>query len=213
MSRTAPDELESRYRASLDRPSDILTHLPTLRDLASRCEHVTEFGTRGGNSTLALLAGQPRVLATWDVNPAAIVSNAIADLCNHAGETRFEPRVGNTLEIEIEETDLLFIDSLHTARHLKAELLRHGWRVRRYLAFHDTETYGMRGEDGSEPGLLAAIRWWQREEAFPLWQLAHQSAECNGFVVLEYTGRNHRPRKRALLDAAANNLLHEPATG
>ncbi len=185
--REAPAALEARYQAARDTPSDIHAHLPLLRELAGECAHVTEFGLRRGDgSTVALLAGQPDEFISWDINPAAVVSQAVADLLGCAGRTRFQPRVGNTLRVVIEPTDLLFIDTVHTAPQLKAELLRHGTSTRKYLAFHDTETYGVTGEDGSTPGLRAAIRWFQREHSFPRWRLLHDRRENNGLVVLAH---------------------------
>jgi hypothetical protein len=174
-------------------PSDIVEHLPLLRELSSRCEHVTEFGTRRANgSTVALLCGQPATFVTWDINPYAIISQQVADLVVYAGRTKFEPRVGDTLKISpIEPTDMLFIDSLHTAKQLLEELKRHAdpmvrpVSVRKYLVFHDTDTFGYRGEDGSEPGLRASIRYFQRCHAFPLWRLKEDLHNCNGLVVLQ----------------------------
>lgn len=187
--RAPPPELEGLYVLAKNEPSDINEHLPRLRELASECDHVTEFGMRGGVSTVALLAAQPKTLVSWDLNPLTVVSQRVADLVAVRGATDFQPRVGNTLEVFAEPTDLLFIDTLHTATQLKAELERHvdptQDRVRKYLAFHDTETFGSRGEDGTEPGLRAAIRWFQRNHAFPLWKLIDDRRNCNGLVVLE----------------------------
>lgn len=193
-----PSPLEELYQKALQAtpadpqsPSDIYEHLPLLRELAAQCEHVTEFGTRRANgSTVALLCGQPSTFVTWDINPYAIISQQVADLVVYAGRTKFEPRVGDTLKISpIEMTDMLFIDSLHTATQLLAELKLHAdpirKTVRKYLVFHDTETFGMRGEDGSKPGLRAAIRFFQSKWALPQWRLKHDLRNCNGLVVLE----------------------------
>lgn len=189
--RTPPTLLARHFDDLVRTPSDISEHLTLLRALAAECEHVTEFGMRGGVSTAAFLAAQPETLVSWDLNPLAVVSQRCADLLAAAGRTRFQPRVGDTLQIPpIEPTDLLFIDTLHTARQLKAELERHAdpvaRTVRRYLVFHDTATFGMVGEDGSEPGLRAAIRWFQRCHAFPLWELVEDRQNCNGLVVLKH---------------------------
>lgn len=183
---------EQMYNASLQTAVDIHEHLPLLRELASKCRHVTEFGMRWANgSTVALLAAQPEVLVSWDLDPFSVVSQQVANLLAVKGRTRFEPRCGNTLEIApIEPTDMLFIDTLHTAKQLQAELAWHvdperGVPVRKYLVFHDTSTFGWTGEDGSEPGLRTAIRWFQKEFAFPLWLLTHDRDNNNGLVVLE----------------------------
>lgn len=181
---------ESLYDVACVHASDINEHLPILRKLASTCQHVTEFGMRGGASTVALLAGQPEVLISWDINPTAIVSQRCADLLGVAGRTVFQPRVGDTLQISpIEPTDLLFIDTLHTGTQLLAELVRHADpvenRVRKYLVFHDTVTFGEVGEDG-KPGLRHAIRFFQAKHAFPLWRLHEDRQNNNGLVVLEH---------------------------
>ncbi len=186
-------QLEELYGACAATPSDINEHLPVLREYASKCEHITEIGMRGARgSTVALLAAQPKEFISWDLNPNAIISQAVADLVPLAGRTQFQPRVGDSLKINIEETDMLFIDSLHTGIQLRNELLRHGMnnertsKVRKYIAFHDTVTFGTVGEDGSMPGLRAAIRWFQKEQAFPLWRLVVDAQNNNGLAILQH---------------------------
>jgi hypothetical protein len=44
----------------------------------------------------------------------------------------------NVLEVEIEETELLFIDTYHYYAQLKKELKLHAGKISRYIAFHDT---------------------------------------------------------------------------
>jgi hypothetical protein len=214
--RTAPAKLEGLYQDALAAapadpysPSDICEHLPLLRELASRCEHVTEFGTRRANgSTVALLVGQPETLVTWDINPLAIYGPGIPALFGSGlpedgldwngkiGRTEFQPRVGDTLKILIEPTDLLFIDSLHTYKQLYAELMRHvdpiQNKVRKWLAFHDTATFGQQGEDGSKPGLRAAV-WHFQKQTFPLWGLKFDLQNNNGLIVLERVDVDPRP--------------------
>lgn len=181
---------EELYAKACTTPSDINEHLPLLREYASKCRRVTEFGMRTGNSTVAFLAAQPKTLISWDLDPWSIISQRTADLMYVRGETNFQPRVGNTLTIPvIEETDLLFIDTLHTGRQLLDELKRHAdpvlGTVKKYLIFHDTITFGDVGEDGKEPGLRAAIRFYQRCHAFPLWELVEDRKNNNGLVILQ----------------------------
>lgn len=192
MSDRVPHEaLEARYKLACTTPSDIHEHLPVIREYASRCEHVTEFGMRGAVSTVALLAAMPQTLISWDINPFSVISQHVADLImlTHNRRTSFQPRVGNTLSISvIEPTELLFIDTLHTAKQLFAELMRHADPVRntvqRYLILHDTHTFGWKGEDGSENGLRHAIFLFQKN-AHPLWKVVEDRENNNGLVVLE----------------------------
>lgn len=62
---------------------------------------------------------------------------------------------------DMEPTDLLLIDSLHTYQQALAEMQMHHHRVRRYIVLHDTETFGEIGEDGGR-GLKTAV-----ERSFP----------------------------------------------
>lgn len=188
--RPAPDALETMFRSARAVPSDINEHLDLLRQLAAECEHVTEFGLRWANgSTIALLAGQPAQFISYDINPHSIVQQSVLNLLQMQGRTRFQPRCGSTLEVTIEKTELLFVDSLHTAEQLKAELIRHADPMRntvtRYLVFHDTATFGLVGEDGKTPGLREVIRWYQKCHAFPQWRAIEDRKNNNGLVVLE----------------------------
>ncbi|HMF15366.1 MAG TPA: hypothetical protein VKE94_23790, partial [Gemmataceae bacterium] len=82
---------------------------------------------------------------------------------------------------DIEPTDLLFIDTLHVRSQLEAELPVAGERVRQFLIFHDTETFGEVGEDGGG-GIWPAIA------AFVLrlsnWRLLDHIPANNGLTVL-----------------------------
>jgi len=184
-----PDEttLEELYEAARATPSDINQHCAKLRELAGQCEHVTEFSTRRGVSTVALLAAlaakQPGEGAE---KPKLVACDVARDgmvdaLAARAGAAEFEFRQGDVLAIDIEETDMLFIDTKHTAGQLLGELARHSYRVRRYIVLHDTQVYGETGEDGG-PGLLPALRKFMREN--PRWSVVYHSQENNGLTVL-----------------------------
>lgn len=198
---------ESLYKNACRMPSDIHEHLPVLREFAEKCTHVTEFGTRWANgSTIAFLAAQPKAFVAWDLDPEAIIAKGVESLVKVAGKTCFQPRVGNTLEIFIEPTDMLFIDTLHTGRQLLSELERHcnpkEARVKKYLAFHDTAAFGLVGEDG-KAGLRTAIRQFQKYYAFPLWKIARDAAgrlmdlqNNSGLIVLEHVcADGHSPER------------------
>ncbi len=192
---------------ALPAPLDIFEHLPLLKRLAEECRrtgrtevnapsggHVTEIGMRWGNgSTTAFLAGMPAQLISWELEPLHLVYQHTLDLARSVAfgawpdgtpRTRWQPRTGDSLQVTTEPTDMIFFDSLHTAKHLLAEVMRHGNKARKFLAFHDTVTFGMRGEDDKEPGLRAAINRFQKEH-FPLWRMVEDRKNCNGLVVLQ----------------------------
>src|SRR5262249_50913089 len=63
----------------------------------------------------------------------------------------------DVLKIEIEPTDLLFIDTWHVYEQLKCELMLHAGKALRFIALHDTETFGELGEDPARVRLAWSI--------------------------------------------------------
>lgn len=169
--------LDSMYLSAVHTQSDINEHCPVLRTLASECETVTEFGMRSGNSTTALLRGQPKKLTTYDINFNDIADTLKAVQC----ETDFTFIQGSTLEVEIEETDFLFIDTLHNGSQLRQELARHSEKVKKFIAFHDTVSFGLVGET-EEEGLRPAIREFLQTN--PEWILADHFDNNNGLTII-----------------------------
>lgn len=172
-----PRTLEDLYDEAARTPSDINEHCGKLRELSSQCERVVEFGMRHRVSTVALLAGQPRHLLTIAGNHEP----AFISLQKHAGITQFEHRFGTSLDTDIPDCDLLFVDTRHTAEHLSQELRRHASHVRRWLVFHDTEVYGEVGEDGGL-GLLPALREFLQRE--PQWRVVSHTRANHGLTVI-----------------------------
>lgn len=174
--------LEDLYNKVCSTPSDIYLHLPLLKKFSSECEHVTEFGTRNGVSTTAILAAQPKKFVTYDIDPDSV--RKVTDLLMPVkGETDFQILQGDTLKIDIEPTEFLFIDSLHTYNHLKQELARHAHKVSKFIGFHDTESFGSRGEDGMAPGLKTAI--YEFLDQSPRWHIQHADSMNNGLIILK----------------------------
>jgi glycosyltransferase involved in cell wall biosynthesis/Flp pilus assembly protein TadD len=171
------------YLAACLTPSDIHEHLPVLYFLARQCDHVTEMGTRTGVSTTALLFAQPGRLVCYD----RVKLPTVGRLEAVAGRTEFHLHEADVLEVDIEETDLLFIDTWHVYEQLKEELRRHAGKVRRYIVLHDTTTFGERGEAEGRRGLWAAVEEFLAEGRFGLRQRLENN---NGLTVLE---RNSQP--------------------
>jgi len=177
-------KIETIYETLCTTPSDINEHLPTLKKYALECDHITEFGVRYVVSTYALLAGKPKKMISYDINPVNWIPIAI-ECVNHTDFTFIQ---GNTLEIEIEPTELLFIDTLHNYNQLSQELKLHGNKVSKYLIFHDTTSYELNGEsyDGvPQEGIWKAIEEFM--ESNPHWKLKERFFYNNGLTILKRT--------------------------
>jgi hypothetical protein len=172
-------ELFEVYEQLCKTPSDINEHLPTLCRLAKECGHVTEFGA--GRSTIGLLMGEPADLVTYDVGYTELPYAAQA-LAEKHGKARLVYHQGDTHAVPIiEPTDLLFIDTVHTFEQIKAELDRHADRVRKYLVFHDTVTFGQTYHPTGGRGILPAIQ--EYFAAHPEWELAEEHSNNNGLMI------------------------------
>jgi hypothetical protein len=164
------------YTQLYNTPSDINEHLPTLAKLASECEHVTEMGVRYCVSTWAFIEGRPKKLVSIDINhPSSYVNQGGAEsfikveqACKDKG-IDFQFIQASTLDIEIEPTDLLFIDTLHTYEQLSQELKLHASKAKKYIVLHDTT---------SCPEL------WQAVEELKGWKVKDRYTNCSGLTVL-----------------------------
>jgi predicted O-methyltransferase YrrM len=170
------------YTRALRTPSDISEHVPTLRLLASQCHNIIEFGVRSGVSTDALLSGiaaRPGTqLISYD-----IVRSADVDELEAAGGSAFIFLLGDSRQVAIETTDLLFIDTYHSGVQLWEELTRHQKSVKKWIVLHDTVVFSETGENG-EPGLMSAVRRFVSE--FPQWSIVAEYLNNNGLTILEH---------------------------
>jgi len=142
-------ELQYKFLEKLYTRSDIFEHLSILALMSSKVDSITEFGVRKIVSTWAFLYGCPKKMVSMDlVNPSVHGQN-IDEVYKLAKENGIDYKFveGSTLENDIEETDLLFIDTYHEYHQLKNELIKHGNKAKKYLVFHDTELFGKYGQD------------------------------------------------------------------
>lgn len=181
---------------------DLEKHLPKLAELASQCSHVTEFSGRR-ESTVGLLCGL--LLGSREEAPSLISHNTERDRIFQTLSEKFPAllklKQTDSPAIErIEPTDLLFLDTQHSAARLGEELAKFAGAVRRYIVVHDTATYGETGEDGG-PGLLAALRVFMKQQ--PQWSVLYHTAEQYGLTVIGCLAED-KPKLPGKITMAAN---------
>lgn len=184
-------KIEEKYTQLCMESSDINEHLPVLKKYAEDCEHITEMGTRYVVSTWAFLFGKPKKLICYDILAGLnmdIVNHNLNEIKESAKDidVDFEFIQGDVLNLTIEETDLLFIDTYHEYNQIKNELNLHSNKVKKYLIFHDTTTFGQYGETFKEPntvGIWPAIEEFLAENLN--WEIAEKLENNNGLTILK----------------------------
>jgi hypothetical protein len=196
-------ELESIYLDKVNTFSDINEHLPTLKEYASQCDVVAEFGVRSAISTWALLAAKPKKLISVDWVPLSYYNVDEKNIERIANENniQFEFRLETTVlipedkpveqyqreipisDISKDAVDLLFIDSNHVYSHLQEEFKRHAQHVKKYIMLHDTTLCADIDGNGNRPGLWQAIEEFLKENT--AWKLKDRFTNNNGLTVLE----------------------------
>lgn len=172
---------EREYEWATNTPSDINENLHLLYELAHECETVVEMGVRTGVSTRAFLNTDVSLIS-FDIELNSGVQK-LFDLAKKQGKN-VQYIKQDVLDIEIDECDLLFIDTLHTYQQLKKELKLHGNKSKKYIAFHDTHTFGLKDEVGNgKKGLMTAIIEFMAANTH--WVFHIHKTNNNGLTVLK----------------------------
>ncbi|MCB1712717.1 MAG: hypothetical protein KDH96_09665 [Candidatus Riesia sp.] len=169
--------------------------MPVLKEYAEKCSHITEFGVNAANSTAALLAGFPQTMRSYDIQTLKELHEAgdLEFLLEAAQENNIDFQFINksSVQIEIEPTDLLFIDTWHVYLQLIQELRLHYSKVRRYIIVHDTEIFkdkdiriNYRNEESPGRGLMTAINDFLNEHSED-WRIKKHYTNNNGLTILE----------------------------
>ncbi len=205
------DSLQEQYEKGCSQPSDINEHLPQLRELAKECQSVTELGVRGMISTWAILQGLsespyiPHSYRGVDLVCPPLNTFYLANNLAEMHQISFQFIEGNDFDIDIENTDMLFIDTWHTYRHLTYELEKFSPKVNKFITMHDTsDPYGTEDEPfyvGVMPEYPSHINphkkgLWMAVEDFllghPEWRLKARYLNNHGFTVLERVLKRER---------------------
>lgn len=182
--------IEQLYNEVLHQNNEISELLPFLVDYGQRCDHITEFGVQNAYSTTAFVFAKPKYLRCYDVRPRRVQVDILE---NEARKLNidFKFHQADVREIEIEETDLLFLDTWHVYSQMKIELEKHAHKARKFIICHDVITYGFVGAtDGNvmnlppdERGIWLAIQEYMA--LHPEWELDFHTEKSHGLAVFK----------------------------
>lgn len=190
------DKIRKIYENNCNTKSDINEHLPVLLNYANICDHITEMGVRWVSSTWPFLLSNPKKMISYDIVKHNEVENVIKLAIEYNINYFFIE--ADVLNIEIEETDLLFIDTLHTYNQLIQELNLHSDKVSKYIILHDTTSFGLidevvyghasdkiKNKKVFKQGLWNAVLDFLETEKGKNWEIEHKYENNNGLSVLK----------------------------
>jgi hypothetical protein len=190
------EKILEKYNEHKNNPSDINEHLETLYNLGKECSHITEMGVRWVSSTWPLVYSNPKKIISYDIvtNPNII---EVINLCNeYSVDYSFQEK--DVLLLEIEPTELLFIDTLHTYNQLIKELEIHSNKVSKYIVLHDTEFFGrvdevvyehasnfVKNNPITKQGLMTAVEDFLSTTLGQSWEIYKIYENNNGLTILK----------------------------
>jgi hypothetical protein len=153
-------------------------------------------GVRWVSSTWPLVYSNPKKMISYDILKNPNITEVI-NLCNeYSINYSFEEK--DVLQLEIEPTELLFIDTLHTYNQLIKELEIHSNKVSKYIVLHDTEHFGRKDEviyehasnviketSSTKEGLMTAVEDFLLTKLGQSWELFRVYKNNNGLTVLK----------------------------
>jgi hypothetical protein len=187
--------IKETYNQLVNTKLDINEHLPTLKLYAEKCSHVTEMGVRDVVSTFAFILGNPKKMISIDIKHPRFFNaeERLNQIIEYADENNIDFKFieCSSLDIEIENTDLLFIDTWHCYQQLIQELNLHAKNVNKYIILHDTTLYETQEEQhygqitSEKHGLWVAIEEFL--ESNENWIIEKRFINNNGLTILKNT--------------------------
>lgn len=190
------EKIKLIYENECSKPSDINEHLPTLLKYANECDHITEMGVRWVSSTWPLLLSNPKKMISYDIVMHPKI-NEVIELANE-NKLNYQFIEADVLKITIEETDLLFIDTLHTYNQLICELELHSDKSKKYIILHDTTSFGSVDEviynhaspdiknlETKKQGLWNAVIDFLDSDKGKNWEIHERHMNNNGLTILK----------------------------
>lgn len=186
------------YKDAVAIPSDFNEHVEFVKGLADGCDHATEISHwHGKSTTIALGASKANRFVSWSTG-----NRPVWDTLRIARPgTGFEAKLFDLADLPaIEETDLLFLDTLHQAPRVMDELSKYDKLVRKYFVIHVTDTDGETSRDGG-PGIMPAVREFLKQN--PTWTVRNHFHHNHGLIVLSRLDED-KTKPPGLIRAAMN---------
>ena len=165
----------------------ICGHMDTLRQLASECDVVVEFGVRSASSSVALLCGCKGTVYSYDIESIPLMQDEV----KAAAGNKWKFTICRSELADVPACDMLFHDTFHNYAQVKAELDAHAHKVRKYLVFHDSVKNAISGGENHTRGNfnpdLAGFRIAVDELMIhdPSWFIKAHYPHDDGLLVLE----------------------------
>jgi hypothetical protein len=166
-----------RFEIIKNSVSDINEHVETIFNITKGCKTAVSLQIGKGDAAFSLLLGCQLHISV-DPNPA---QDTINFLNEYFGKKSIVIRQNTCESIDVENFDVLMVDSHHTAFNVEKELKAHAHKVNKFIIFHDTFLYGEIGDDGGE-GIKKPIYefLFNNQE----WKMIHEANNNNGLIIL-----------------------------
>lgn len=193
--------IEEEYFRAVNTFSNINEHIELLYELGMESQSIVEIGNRSPCITSKAFLRTNAKLTTYNTPAQGLhdngMINGVKELFHKAkmlGKDVLYVEYVEPLGLEIEECDLLFLN-VWNARDLVSKMLeRCGNKSQKFIALHNTHTYGVRDEKinwqdypdkKAEPneGLLTAVIEFLIKNRH--WQIKEHRTNNNGLIVLE----------------------------
>lgn len=165
--------------------SDISAHLPLLHFLAHQSKTIVEIGVRDCYSTVAFLLAE-KDLWSIDLNSSPTIDILLEEKLPNWTFIQGDSIAVHNHQLLPSSFDLLFIDGLHTADQVKAEINTYAGNVKKFIAFHDSAIHSQglysRDEQGKD-GILAPI--YEFVENHPEWKIVYQCEFNHGLLIIQ----------------------------
>jgi len=157
--------------------SDINEHTDTIFNITKGCNTAVSLQIGRGDAAFSLLLGC-HLHISIDPNPAQDTINFLND---YFGKKSIVIRQNTCEPIDIDNFDVLMVDSFHTAKNVEKELKAHAHKVNKFIIFHDTFLYGEVGDDGGEGIKKPIYEFLSNNQE---WKIIHEANNNNGLIIL-----------------------------